>query len=137
MPATLRLDGYDGFVADLTHLPTTLRDLVKSAVLDAANHAESVIYAQYGEVTGNLRAGLGQDAPEETPTSIRVGLRSTAPHAMIYEYGTEQRQTKLGYARGRMPAAKVFVPTVMRERREMVRTIVALVEAEGLTVRGD
>ena len=137
MHATLRLDGFDGFQADLTNLPTTLRDAAKAAVLDAADHAESVIYAQYGEVTGNLRKGLGQDTPEETATSIRVRLASTAPHAVIYEYGTEQRQTTLGYARGRMPAAKVFVPTVLRERREMVRTIVARVEAEGLTVRGD
>ena len=137
MPATLRLDGFDGFQADLTNLPTTLRDAAKAAVLDAADHAESVIYDQYGEVTGNLRKGLGQDTPEETATSIKVRLASTAPHAVLYEYGTEQRQTKLGYARGRMPAAKVFVPTVMRERREMVRTIIGLVEAEGLTVRGD
>jgi hypothetical protein len=57
-------------------------------------------------------------------------------HAAIWEYGTELRHTDLGQPRGRMPAGMVFVPAVVRERREMVKDVIQVVERAGFKVHG-
>ena len=135
MPVSLRIDGLDEELAELTALPTTLRDNARPTVSSAADQAEAAIRGAYPVVSGALREGLRQE-PIETPFGYKVRLINDAPHAVWYEYGTELRQTSLGYNRGRMPAAKVFVPEVMRDRREMIDDLIPVVEAEGLTVRG-
>lgn len=135
MPVSLRIDGLADELAAFTALPTTLRDTARPVVSAAADTAESAIRAAYPVVTGALRAGLRQEAVE-TPYGYAVRLVNDAPQAVWYEYGTELRQTSLGYNRGRMPAAKVFVPEVLRDRRTMVEDLIPVVEAQGLTVRG-
>ena len=136
MPATLRLEGLAALAADLSRLPTTLRDQSRPVVTRAADTAEATIRAAYPVVTGDLRGGLHQTTVE-TATGVKVRLVNESIHALWYEFGTELRQTALGYTRGRMPAAKVFVPTAMAEKREMVEDVIAVVEAEGLRVHGD
>src|SRR5262249_51538623 len=54
--------------------------------------------------------------------------------ATWHEEGTKDRVTKKGWQRGRMPAAPVFVPIVVRHRRVMNETLVQLAESVGLTV---
>src|SRR4029453_4955845 len=102
--------------------------------LPTSDQAEATIRAAYPVVSGELRAGLRQETVE-TPAGIKVRLINDAPQAIWYEYGTVYRHTSLGYARGRMPAAKVFVPEVMRDRRALIDDLIPVVEAEGLTVR--
>jgi len=135
MPATLRIDGLDAELDALTALPTTLRDQAAPLVRSAADEAEATIRAAYPVVSGALRDGLRQETTE-TPAGIKIRLINDAPQAIWYEYGTVFRHTSLGYARGRMPAAKVFVPEVMRDRRALVDDLIPVVEAEGLKVRG-
>jgi hypothetical protein len=135
MPATLRIDFLDEALDALAALPVTLRDHAISIVRESADAAEATIRARYPVVTGHLRAGLRQ-VTSKPRAAIQVQLINDAPHAMLYEYGTVFRHTKLGYARGRMPAAKVFLPEVWRARRAMLADLIHMVEAEGLTVRG-
>ena len=134
MPASLRID-MDEELAALTALPTTLRDEGRPIVSAAADAAETAIRGAYPVVSGELREGLRQELTE-TPFGYTVRLINDAPHAVWYENGTELRQTSLGYNRGRMPAAKVFVPEVIRDRRAMIDDLIPVVEAEGLRVRG-
>jgi hypothetical protein len=135
MPATLRIDGLDDELDALTALPTTLRDQAAPLVRATADQAEATIRAAYPVVSGQLRDSLHQEVVE-TPAGIKVRLINDAPQAIWYEYGTVFRHTSLGYARGRMPAAKVFVPEVMRDRRALLDDLIPVVEAEGLKVRG-
>ena len=79
-------------------------------------------------------------------------MKSSAPHATLFETGTQTRQTKLGYNRGFMfaknaPAvssgwsagprrgANIFVPVVTRYRRRMLEDMLPILEQEGLSVR--
>jgi len=135
MPLALRIDGLDDELDALTALPTTLRDQAAPLVRTAADQAEATIRAAYPVVSGQLRDSLHQEVVE-TPAGIKVRLINDAPEAIWYEYGTVFRHTSLGYARGRMPAAKVFVPEVMRDRRALLEDLIPVVEAEGLKVRG-
>ena len=136
MPARLTIDGLTEFQQALTQLPARLRDQARIIVQATADAAEATIRAAYPARTGNLRDGFKQ-LPRDPTWGARVTLSNTAPHAFLYEYGTEMRQTKLGHPTGRMPAAKIFVPEVIDERRRMILDqLIPLVEAEGLDVHG-
>ena len=135
MPASLRIDGLSELVHDLTRLPETLGAAARPRVGVAASEAEATIRASYPVRSGELRDGLRSETVTDDPAHPRVRLVNGAPHAVIYEYGSEFRFYQ-GQARGRMPAAHNFVPTVIRDRRAMVTDVITLVEREGLTVRG-
>jgi hypothetical protein len=62
-------------------------------------------------------------------------VRSNAPHAHFFEYGTQARQTDLGYNRGPMPGKNVLVPIVQRRRLRMYDALAGMVERAGFTVR--
>ena len=136
MPATLTIDGLTEFQQELQRLPATLRDQARVIVQATADATEATVRAAYPVRTGNLRDGFKQ-LPRDPTWGARITLSNTAPHAFLYEYGSEMRQTKLGHPTGRMPAAKVFVPEVIDERRKMILDqLIPMVEAEGLDVRG-
>ena len=81
--------------------------------------------AAYPVRTGRLRDGV-------KVTSRSAGLRvhhavfNDAPYANYFEYGTKY-----------MAAGKVFVPIVLRRRRDAIKKIIAMLEARGLKVSGD
>ena len=136
MPARLLINTQD-FDFDLRNLPIRLRDQARLIVHQTATDAEAAIRSQYPVVTGKLRDGLLQKTIDR-PMGVRVRLVNVAPHAMLYEYGTEMRQTKLGYNRGRMPAGKIFIPEMIERRRQMIQDgLIPMMEAEGLKVVGD
>jgi hypothetical protein len=136
MPVRLRIDGMAEFKAALRALPTELRDAAQDVVQAHADAADGAIRAAYPRgATGHLQAGLSE-ARETSAFGTRVRLKNTAKHAWIFENGTELRHTNLGANRGRMPAGKVFIPIVIRERRAMVEDLVAIVERAGLKVHG-
>jgi hypothetical protein len=75
------------------------------------------------------------------PFGVAVQVRSQAPHAHLWEFGTIGRYylTKATGARkyvGRMPRPPQpnFIPAMMRHRRAMYVKLAALLEAAGLTV---
>ena len=136
VPASLRIDGLTELAHDLTRLPETLGEAAAPRVATAADDAEATIRANYPVRSGELRKGLQQRIRSDGAAHPRVVLVNDAPHALVYEYGSELRHTATGASRGRMPAAHNFVPVVVREKRDMVEDVVDLVEREGLTVRG-
>jgi hypothetical protein len=144
MPVQLRIDGMEDMKRYLRQLPEDLRDQGRAIVAEHVDSAEAAIRASYTgmtksaaygvEASGNLLRGLQQNKAESR-FGVRIVLRNRAPHAWLVENGTELRHFK-GASRGRMPAAKMFVPAVMRARRAMWRDLVALLERNGLTVSG-
>ena len=136
MPASLRIDGVSDLVRDLTRLPETLGEAAAPSVDQAATDAEATIRANYPRRSGALRDGLRSETVTDDPAHPRLRLVNDAPHAVVYEYGSELRHTATGAPRGRMPAAHNFVPVVVREKRDLVEDVIDLVEREGLTVRG-
>jgi hypothetical protein len=136
MPASLQIKGLDALMADLARVPGELRDDTAPRVEAAATEAEATIRAAYPERTGELKAGL-RHGVQTTASGTRAWLVNISTHAAIWEYGTEIRHTSLGQNRGRMPAGKVFVPTVVRERREMVKDLIQTVERAGFKVHGE
>jgi hypothetical protein len=139
MPVRLRIDGIAEFKAALRNLPTELRAEANGIVNAHADAAQAAIAAQYPEGSGRLM-GLRHNLSIKSSYSafgVTARLINRSPIAWIYENGTELRHTDLGINRGRMPAAKVFIPTVIRERRAMIADLVALVERAGLSVHGN
>ena len=135
MSASLQIKGLDDLKAELPRAPGALREESAPRVEAAATNAEATIGAAYPERTGALKAGL-RHGVETTAAGTRAWLVNISTHAAIWEYGTEIRHTSLGQNRGRMPAGKVFVPAVVRERREMVKDVIAIVERAGFKVHG-
>jgi len=135
--ATVTWIGLDELRAALLRLPADLTELAAAIVSQAADGAAEEIRAAYPEGdTGNLRKGVRVGtARGQRDFSVARVVRSTAPHAHLFESGTQTRQTTLGYNRGFMPGANIFVPVVTRRRRDMEEDLIAVVEQAGIDVR--
>jgi len=137
MSASLTFIGLDELRAELLNLPAALTTKAVGIVTAAADDAAAEIKAAYPEgETGNLKRGVRVGTKGGGDFTVRRVVRSTAPHATLFETGTQTRQTALGYNRGFMPGANIFVPVVTRRRRAMFESLVAIVEQAGLSVRG-
>jgi hypothetical protein len=140
MPAQLKLSGILELKEALANLPVQLKGQATGIVLDTAHAAADDIRNQYPiGPTGNLRKGVKVQVKEIGPVGVAAQVRSAAPHAHLWEFGTEARHTKLGWRRGRMkaPPRPVFIPTMMRYRRLMYQKLAVMLEAAGLTVKRD
>ena len=138
MPATFAIAGLAELKAELRRLPEELASDAGEVVLGAANRAEAAILARYPHgPTGNLRDGVSVHEARADRFGAKMIVRSAAPHAHLYEYGSASRAYK-GANRGRMPAATggpVFVPEMQRARAWMWDALRRLIEATGLEVR--
>jgi len=137
MPVQLTITGIDDLKRALADLPPQLKGESTVIVLDNA-HAAADIRSQYPKgLTGNLQKGVKVRVQEVGPLSVAAQVRSGAPHAHLWEFGTEARHTKLGWNRGVMkrPPAPVFIPTMIKYRRLMYEKLAAIIEAKGLTVK--
>jgi hypothetical protein len=130
--------GLDELKAALRKLPETLATEGGAIVKDAADTAYDQIRTAYGTHyhTGNLVQHLKLEALRPGSYGTLITVRSTARHALLFEVGTQLRYTRKGVARGRMPPANIFVPLARRNRREMYRRLMALMERQGLEVSG-
>ena len=142
MSASLKIHGILELKRELENLPAALKGQATAIVLDTAHAAANDIRAQYPSGgTGNLRKGVKVVVKEIGPVGVAAQVRSGAPHAVLYEFGSEARHyiTKRGrwHATGRMPGRPVFIPTLMRYRRLMYRKLAAIIEAQGLKVKTD
>lgn len=119
----------------LEAMPEHLGNVAGGLVIAAAESAAAEIRGEYYEhrVTGNLIAGVGFTAQERGIRS-KAEVFSRAPHAHLFEYGTEARQFN-GASRGSMPAGNVFWPAFEKWERHLAQAIDDLLRAEGLTVR--
>lgn len=135
MSSTFVWQGLEELKAQLRALPSELAAEASEIVLSSAQGAKNDM--QYPRRTGNL-------ADHVTVSTVAVGqfgagaiVKNTSPHAAIYENGTQARHTAIGANRGSMPPGHVFVPAVVRRRRQMYERLKALLVAHGLAVTGD
>jgi hypothetical protein len=120
--------------AALLALPKELVDEASDIVEDSAQRAAADIIASYPSRTGNLRKGIRVSRRRLSNFAVLAFVVQRAPHAWIFEHGTQARHNAIGANRGSMPPGWVFVPRVMRYRAEMYRRLAAMVERHGLEV---
>jgi Bacteriophage HK97-gp10, putative tail-component len=125
----------DALKAALRQLPEALAAEGAEIVERVAHEAKDEIYAAYPRVTGNLRDGLAVTTQSLGSVGVQATVVNNAPHAWIFEHGTEVRYTDKGVPRGRMPPGHVFIPIMQRRRRAMEREdFTELLERAGLEV---
>jgi hypothetical protein len=137
MSVTLHWDGLSEFRADLEHLPEGLTTDSDPIVASAANGAAADIRAGYPKRTGNLKKNVFVSRLDKGKDFAGYIVKNPAPHAFIFENGTQARHTAIGANRGSMPPGHVFVPAVIRRRRAMYLQLKALLVTYGLVVSGD
>lgn len=132
----LTIKGLVEFQEAMSHLPQHLTDEAETIVHDAARGAMGETYNGYPNKTGTLRGGLRLET-HRTRTSAKVIVKSTAGYAGDFEHGTEDRRTRRGWERGKMPAAQpghAMIPIAQRWRARMLDNLIAMVERAGFTV---
>jgi hypothetical protein len=132
----LHLDGLKELRDALRRLPSELTSEASGIVAGAAQDAAQEIASQYPHVSGNLKRGL-RVTHNTSGFGTESIVKNSSPHSHLYEYGTETRQTGLGYNRGRMPGRPTFIPAVRRKRHAMYQQLKRLLERMGLKVTGD
>lgn len=122
MSVQLKLDGVDALRRALADLPEVMTRQEWTPLLkDAAEALKSDLQAQYPKVTGTL---ANRVVVEDGRNPLTMKVRSKAPHAHIYEFGTIRRFTReKGAFRGVMPAQPTFIPSAIRIRERMVRAV--------------
>lgn len=133
---------------DLRNLPYELRNEAVNIVESAASAAMAEMDQKYpislgqkrrGRFVpgGQLRRGLKLEYHNDQQFGAWVTLRNKAPHASLFENGTELRKTAKGFERGSARPGRVFVPTAIKHRRKMNRALIAMLERHGLKVTSD
>ena len=98
--------------------------------------AKDTIYTGYPMRTGNLRKGLAVTVANET-TRTQATVVNKAPHAWLFERGSQARHNAIGANRGSMPPNPLFSSTMMRTRRALYTALVPhLAEQFGLKIDG-
>ena len=136
MSAGVRWLGMTELQRALKAAPVEIRTEALQIVRQATQATAADITTRYAVGrTGNLRGGVRTEYPT---SDVLVGIvRSTAPHAHLWEFGTKRRQNSRGANRGRMPA-RPTTPGVARHRRaQMFTSLIALVRRLGFEVRHD
>jgi hypothetical protein len=134
----LVIDGFDELRAALLKLPDDLAQEGEGIVERHATAAKDEIVRQYTahHHTGNLEKHVSLKIDRTGSAGVVGTLKSTSPHASLFEFGTQVRHTAAGANRGASPPHAVFIPTVIRERRAMTTDLVELVKKAGFEVTG-
>ena len=132
-------DGLNELREELRNLPAELAQEASGIVNDAGESAGADIIAGYEahRRSGNLAKGVRVKTVDAGQFGAGVRVTSTAPHADIFEIGTQARHTRLGANRGSMPPGNIFVPRAIRHRRRMYERLKELVENKGFEVSDD
>ena len=135
--------GLDELREALRNLPADLAAEGAGYVTGAAQAAEAEIRGVYAEhvASGKLVARLSvETSTSQFGASARV--KDTAPHAWIFENGSQARHWASGKGTGAMwgktaqPPTHVFVRTAQKHRRRMYDNDRAMLERHGLLVTG-
>lgn len=137
MSAKVVMEGLDEFTLALRKLPETLRieaDVIVQAQAEAAAQQIQRSYPQ--GPTGNLKRNITVNR-ESSQFASKYRLRSRAPHAHLFEYGTGPRKTNKGWNRGQMPRApesEAAIPIIVRRRRALVAALTDMLKKSGFLV---
>jgi len=130
--------GMEEMKAYLRNLPPHMAKDADPVVEETVDMAADSLRQSYpiGD-TGKLRRGI-KTRITRTTSGVHGIVRSTAPHAHLWEFGTEDRQTRQGWGRGRMDDQynNGLVAIGIRMRKRMNQKLVGVVEAAGFTVTG-
>ena len=136
--------GLQEFKNQLRNLPKELTAEAGQIVLAAADGAKRETIAAYpsglsSKNPGALKRGVSMTARRNVISSGGAGavVRSSAPHAHLFEKGTGVRRTDKGWNRGKMPEAPVsqqMIPIMIRARRQMHVKLIDMVQRHGLVV---
>ena len=134
MSARVQWDGLQEFLRKIDGIPVELKADGMVILREETEGAAVEIAQAYPRVTGTLARRVRTFYPSST---FLVGIvRSVAPHAHLFEWGTKSRKTRKGWNRGRMPAATPDVtPRIARRRRaRMARRLIDMLRAKGFQV---
>jgi hypothetical protein len=131
--ATLEWKGLDELKRYIAQLPEEF--VIEAAAVETtmAGQCAAEIRAAYPMHTGTLKSRVGFTLRRDGHR-VDATIQSLAPHAWIYEKGTDPRQTKQGWDRGRMPKGNVFYPIVAKHSRRVYTALVAIVARAGFDV---
>jgi bacteriophage HK97-gp10 putative tail-component len=134
----LELNGLSELRAALRSLPADLAQNAAEFVDEATQHTASSLRQAYplGE-TGKLRAGV-QVSVTRTQFGVMGTVKSTSPHAHLWEFGTAVRQTRQGWNRGVSPShhRDGLIPIAVRNRKTLNGHLVGLVRQAWFEVSG-
>jgi hypothetical protein len=134
------MEGLDELRAGLRKLPADLNRKARDRVIGAANGTASELGQAYdrSKVSGNMRRGIKVKV-EETATTTTAEVRSTSPHAHLWEFGTQVRRTQQGFNRGAAPAHhdQGIVGIAQRRRRGLNAGLADIVREAGFEVTGE
>lgn len=150
MAATFKIDGLDELRKALLDLPEHLQSDAETVVRDAAEDAASAVRSRYEQhrtsgATYVAHKGVKR-ARRHLADSVSVSFRGAktgaavgrivvdAPHAHLFEYGTQERQWLGGKATGAAPAHPTLIPIAVRRRKDMTDELIEVVERAGLKV---
>lgn len=137
MSSRVEWRGMSELIDALRKLPEELAADAGVIVQSAAAGAQNEIVRNYPDgPTGNLKRRVTLET-EKTRFGAAAIVRSRAPHASIFERGTEARRTGRGWNRGRMPQppeSQRMIPVVIRKRRQMIEQLIELVRRAGFQV---
>jgi hypothetical protein len=128
-------DGLTELLAALKAMPETCAGEAAHLVDGAANGAYVDISGAYPIRTGNLRKGMRLQRVVKKGLEVGAEVKNVAPHANLFEIGTQARHTKIGANRGSMPPGHVFVPRILKARRRLTQDLKDMVvRTTGATV---
>jgi hypothetical protein len=104
MPVKVVWDGLVEFEQALAAIPTVVTDRSQAIVTAAADATKTETIAGYPNTTGHMRAGVHTVEDTSKDATFAIEVRSTAPEAHLWEYGTQNRHTQRGWNRGSEPA---------------------------------
>lgn len=129
------IEGLDELREELKRLPYGLVASAAGKVSARARSATERVRAGYPARTGDLRKRVSVSIKVDK-ASVVATVKNTAPHAWMFENGTQARHTAIGANRGAMPPGHVFVPAVIKRRREMYDRLRGMMRGHGLKVVG-
>jgi hypothetical protein len=140
---TLEFDGLDELRRQLRDLPKALEHEAQPIVRAATERTAAAMTAGYparaGAVSGkarNARVPLKNSVRTTYPAPL-VGIAySNSDLSHIYEKGTKARSSKRGN-RGVMPAHPITGAAAHKNREQMLRELIAMVERHGFDVQGE
>ena len=127
----------------LATMPEHLTTEADHVVEGTANAAAVAIRQVYGRhrVTGYLQNHVHVTRFDKRKVSVGWNVKSTAPHAWLFDNGTQARHKASGASTGTMwgktPPTHAFVTTMSRHRRAMYLQLRGVLERAGLLVSGD
>lgn len=139
MSASVKWSGLEELKRDLRNLPEDLAGEAGHIVEEAANGTAVDVKRGYAahRRSGRLAGGVTVTHFEAGKYSAGAIVKNSAPHAYIFEVGTQARHTAIGANRGSMPPGNVFIPAAQKNRRRMYDRLKDMLVRFGAVVTGD